>query len=122
MHHDARLAAAPDKAMRLFVILGVAAIIIVLLHAVYDFDIAALKSNTEQAGASLVQPGKQLAFGPDVGAAVGIEWQSVAAADQFVGQLQRARLADDEGIVFQHDRSEEHTSELQSLRHLVCRL
>src|SRR5437899_8827408 len=23
---------------------------------------------------------------------------------------------------FQHDRSEEHTSELQSLRHLVCRL
>src|SRR5947199_7208298 len=26
------------------------------------------------------------------------------------------------GIGFQHGRSEEHTSELQSLRHLVCRL
>src|SRR5258705_9776674 len=28
----------------------------------------------------------------------------------------------DRGVLLQTDRSEEHTSELQSLRHLVCRL
>src|ERR1035441_259939 len=31
-------------------------------------------------------------------------------------------LVEDAGRLFHTDRSEEHTSELQSLRHLVCRL
>src|SRR5205814_6180128 len=35
--------------------------------------------------------------------------------------VQRA-LHPDRGVDVQQDRSEEHTSELQSLRHLVCRL
>src|SRR5262245_64410506 len=33
-----------------------------------------------------------------------------------------ARAATGDALLFLHARSEEHTSELQSLRHLVCRL
>src|SRR5262245_64334500 len=38
------------------------------------------------------------------------------------GQTRDEPCADRIGNVGEHDRSEEHTSELQSLRHLVCRL
>src|SRR5437899_7087144 len=37
------------------------------------------------------------------------------------GALKRVVMGEDEGTLV-HCRSEEHTSELQSLRHLVCRL
>src|SRR5437899_6612492 len=39
-------------------------------------------------------------------------WEDAELTDQFVSRVER----------FVAERSEEHTSELQSLRHLVCRL
>src|SRR5262245_64493750 len=43
--------------------------------------------------------------------------------DEFLQIFRRAALARDEiGADLLHPRSEEHTSELQSLRHIVCRL
>src|SRR5262245_64456032 len=42
--------------------------------------------------------------------------------DQRVADAVPARLEQDGGVQHHQRRSEEHTSELQSLRHLVCRL
>jgi hypothetical protein len=47
MHHDARFPAATDKAVRLFVILRVATVIVVLLHAIDDFHVATLEPDAE---------------------------------------------------------------------------
>src|SRR5947199_6857388 len=41
---------------------------------------------------------------------------------RFTVELETAELAPHTHLIFSLDRSEEHTSELQSLRHLVCRL
>ena len=61
--------------MGFFVILRVATVVVVLLHAMDDFHVAALEPDAEQAGTGLVQRGKQFAFGADVGAAVCVERQ-----------------------------------------------
>ena len=50
-----------------------------------------------------MQGGQQLGFGADISTAVGVEGQFIAATNQFVGQLQGTRLADDECVVFKHD-------------------
>jgi hypothetical protein len=47
VHHDSRLAAAPDEAMCLLVILCVSAVVVVLFHAMNYFYIAALKADAE---------------------------------------------------------------------------
>ena len=47
MHHDARVLAAPHEPMSLFVVFGVATVVIVLLHAMNHFHIAALETDTE---------------------------------------------------------------------------
>jgi len=81
MHHDPRLLAAAHEAMSFLVIFRIPAIVIVLLHAVNDFHIAALEPDAEQTGASFMQSGEQLPLGPNVSAAVRVEWQLVAAAN-----------------------------------------
>ena len=86
VHHDPRLLAAADEAVSLFVILGIASVVVVLLHAVDDLDVAALEADAEQASASLVHDREELDVRADVGAAVGIERKLVAAADQLIGQ------------------------------------
>src|SRR5258705_4945582 len=43
----------------------------------------------------------------------------VGVRDEHLAAVQHPRVATPQGV---HLRSEEHTSELQSLRHLVCRL
>src|SRR2546425_12976568 len=48
--------------------------------------------------------------------------RSAAAAQRVEGQRDRGEGEDHETEVVQADRSEEHTSELQSLAYLVCRL
>src|SRR5689334_24802021 len=53
----------------------------------------------------------------------GREWlASLAPAFGSTAQLERLRRAAREGVVVTTGRSEEHTSELQSQFHLVCRL
>lgn len=85
MHHDAGITAAAHKTMGFLMIFCVAAIVVIFLHPVDHFHVAALEANAEQAGASLVQRGKQFALRTDIGAAVGVEGKLIAAADQFVG-------------------------------------
>src|SRR5437899_6927106 len=41
---------------------------------------------------------------------------------QDSGMAQHSGMMHDSGMAHESERSEEHTSELQSLRHLVCRL
>src|SRR5258708_11131923 len=48
--------------------------------------------------------------------------QSMAATRKKAGLLRRFVPRNDEGAAIQLSRSEEHTSELQSPDHLVCRL
>src|SRR5262245_64265504 len=61
----------------------------------------------------------------------GVDFAPLQIAYQTYGTLNAARsnavlichaLTGDQHVVNDHPRSEEHTSELQSLRHLVCRL
>ena len=47
VHHDARVLAAPDEPMSLFVVFGVTPVVIVLLHAMNHFHIAALEADTK---------------------------------------------------------------------------
>src|ERR1035438_10688820 len=46
----------------------------------------------------------------------------VTATQDFTEQIEVADVRRQGEVEPVHDRSEEHTSELQSLRHLVCRL
>src|SRR5262245_26266450 len=62
-----------------------------------------------------------------IGSFVTIEIHAAVALDQpdLIGLAQPEIFLsrrNDAGVEFHHIRSEEHTSELQSLRHLVCRL
>src|SRR5262245_66310014 len=54
-----------------------------------------------------------------ISACVSLRWATVVEPFSMVAVMRQLRTA---GVAPENGRSEEHTSELQSLRHLVCRL
>src|SRR3954454_18650448 len=103
MYHDVCFTAAADKSMSLFMVLGVAAVVVVLVHAINHFDVATLEPHAEQAASGLVHQFKELSIGADIGPAVGIEGKFVPSPDEFVRQVQGPRLANDERVILQHN-------------------
>src|SRR3712207_8463653 len=57
-----------------------------------------------------------------INSGVGVHWNSHGAAGAEAGRLSVPAVTKGLKVVGKYDRSEEHTSELQSRQYLVCRL
>src|SRR5437016_11806298 len=90
-----------------------------MLHVFFDVLESVEKGRRDGGGASAVLDARaQLLLGGVHQAAVGVvDDHEFLGFQQVVGDKQRAQ-----GVVGDDARSEEHTSELQSLTNLVCRL
>src|SRR5439155_16063097 len=94
----------------------------------YHMVITDMRMETDTAGYEVVKAARSQAYDPAVALLtayplLGSDWKDRGANSMLVKPMNTNDLLRQiETLLISHERSEEHTSELQSRGHLVCRL